>query len=416
MENPFINEAKIDRRMFDGYEEEFREGRESDLFQSVRDMEANSEWIPGIISKDIHLAALESRPMFLSEDLEEYKFRSDEEIALVEDTISENGTKLVIYTGGKYHPSGRCYELVRDTAMPGLSNVAKLNGSALGRMPRSLYAETMNNAFSVATGCSLGLIRYGKLSGLHSGADGGYMVMPISKLMNISLDAVTKKFKGTEFVDGYNSHSYTQARWSLPYAQSQLLDLYQKAIEKAGIESQYALNFMPGIDFHSSDTAGSCATLDPIFFHETTAIHFCDGVRIKHLRRGNAKDKDGLELFAEGADDIFAKFQDTAKLIGQLASKKIYHAENCVVKLCKKYGIAPKYGTAAYDEVERIAMGENYISAHDLYLAMYEALAEAERSEASRLTLGQIEESLMKIARITDFSEYDVSGVVSWKD
>lgn len=412
-----MNPNEIDRRMLDRYEEFFHDGQEAELFKAVTDMEANSEWLPGLIAKDIRLEAIDNRPMFIMDDYAKYHFETPEEIALAEDTAAESGTGLVIYTGSKIHTNGRCHELVRKTAIAGIERVAKLSGSALGRMPGPLYAETMNNAFSVAQGSALGLIRYGKLSGLHSGADGGYMVMPISKLLDISADSLARKFGETHMRKGYNSHSFTRALWELPDAQDKLIDLYQKAIGTSGIQSQYALNFMPGVDFHSSDTAGSCAVLDPVFFYgRNKAIHFCEGIRIKHLRRGDAREKAGMELFEEGALDLFAKFQDTAKLIAELSAKKIYHAENCVIKLCKKFSISAKYGSAALEEVERIAAGEPYISAHDMYLALYEAVAEAESSEASSTVIGQIEESLMRIAKITDFSEYDVAGTVAWKD
>lgn len=395
-------------RQRDSWEDYFSRDSESELIKSVMEMEENSEWIPGITAKEIRLEAIDEGPLFIQPQMQTYHLDDQE---LFEET-AQFGTKLLIYTG--IYRNGHSHELVRDTAVSGLHRVARLNGNSLGQMTRLKYCETMNNGFETSKGTALGLIRYGKLSGLHSGAEGGYMAMPISRLLDITADVVTRRFGNADMTAGYNSHGFTRALWEMPDAQSRLLDMYQKALNEAGHPSQYAVNFMPGVDFYSSDTAASAASLDPVFFKPNgTPLKFIDGVRIKHLRRGDAKDKDGLELFAAGADSIFAKFEDTAKVIARLAAIKIRNPENCCVRLCNRYHISPKYGQAALEEVERIAMGEMYITAHDLYLGMTEVLSEAERCDASQKVMTKLEESLAKIVR-TDFSEDDVSGTVAW--
>lgn len=405
-----MDQNVLERRQKDSWEEFFPEKAESALIESVVEMEQNSEWIPGITAKDIRLEALDNRPLFFDEQLRWRHMSGTEELA---DETAQSGTQLLIFTGAKSYSNGRCHELVRNTALDGIYRVAKLNGSALGRMDRSLFAETMNNAFSVARGSALGLIRYGKLSGLHSGSDGGYMVMPISHLLDISADSITRRFGNAVLKCGYNTHGFTRAEWELPDAQSELVDMYQEALKESTNTSQYPVNFMPGVDFHSSDTAGSCATLSPVFYHNGTRISLVDGVHIKHLHRGDAKGREGIDLFAEEAKDIFAKFQEAARVIADLASKRIYNPANCCIRLCTRYNIAPKYGQAALEEVNRIAAGELYITAHDLYIAMNEVLSEAERQEASFGVMTRLEESLMKITR-ADFTRDDISGVVAW--
>ncbi len=395
-------------RQRDSWEEYFSRGSESELIKSVMEMEENSEWIPGITAKEIRLEAIDEGPLFIQPQMQTYHLDDQE---LFEET-AQFGTKLLIYTG--IYRNGHSHELVRDTAVGGLHRVARLSGNSLGQMTRLKYCETMNNGFETSKGTALGLIRYGKLSGLHSGAEGGYMAMPISRLLDITADVVTRRFGNADMTAGYNSHGFTRVLWEMPDAQSRLLDMYQKALSEAGHPSQYAVNFMPGVDFYSSDTAASAASLDPVFFKPNgTPLRFIDGVRIKHLRRGDARDKDGLELFAAGADSIFAKFEDTAKVIARLAAIKIRNPENCCVRLCNHYHISPKYGQAALEEIEHIAMGEMYITAHDLYLGMTEVLSEAERCDASQKVMTKLEESLAKIVR-TDFSEDDVSGTVAW--
>lgn len=397
----------MEMRKRDSWDEFFPRGAESALLRSVVEMEQNSQWIPGLTAKDIRLEPIEP-PMFVEDQIKLNHLGGLEDLV---DETANLGSGLLIYIGS--YATGRTRELVRDTAMSGIGRVAKLSGSALGRMDGALYSATMNNAFSVARGSALALIRYDKLSGLHSGSDGGYMVMPISKLLDISADTITKRFGEAVLVEGYNSHGFTRAMWELPDAQSRLVEMYQQALNASGNQSQYALSFMPGVDFYSSDTAASCASLDPVFFKGGIPIRFVEGVHIKHLRRGDARDKEGVDLFAEGAQDIFAKFEDATKVISELATKKIYNPGNCCIRLCNRYRIAPKYGQAAWEEVERIAAGELFITAHDLYLAMSEVLAEAERCDASQSVVTNLEESLMKIIH-TDFSKDDISGTVAW--
>ncbi len=406
-----MNDMNVrERRQKDSWEEFFPREAESDLIQNVMDMEKNSEWIPGITARDIRLEAIDDRPLFLDSQIQFYHL---DNISLAEETALF-GTKLLIYLGTRAYQNGRTHELVRDTAVSGLHRVARLNGNSLAQMTRAKYCETMNNGFETSKGTALGLIRYGKLSGLHSGSDGGYMTMPISKLLDITADTVNRRFGIAVMAVGYNSHGFTRAMWELPNAQSRLIDMYQKALSESGNSSLYAVNFMPGVDFYSSDTAASAASLDPVFFKPNgTPMRFIEGIKIKHLRRGDAKDKDGLELFAEGADNIFAKFEDTAKVIARLSGIKIRNPENCCIRLCNRYHISPKYGQAALEEIERISMGEMYITAHDLYLGMTEVLSEAERCDASQKVMTKLEESLAKIVR-TDFSEDDVSGTVAW--
>ena len=279
-----MNEMKVQkRRQLDSWEEHFPRGAEQNLIQSVIEMEENSLWLPEISAREIRLEAIDDRPLFLETQIQQYHLENED---LVEET-AQFGTKLLIYTGVRSFLSGSCYELVRDTAVSGLHRVARLNGNSLGQMTRLKYCETMNNGFETSKGTALGLIRYGKLSGLHSGAEGGYMAMPISRLLDITADVVTRRFGNADMTAGYNSHGFTRALWEMPDAQSRLLDMYQKALNEAGHPSQYAVNFMPGVDFYSSDTAASAASLDPVFFKPNgTPLKFIDGVRIKQLRRG----------------------------------------------------------------------------------------------------------------------------------
>ncbi len=390
----------IDKRL-DGYEAIFNRGEEDALIAEVKEMEENSEWVPDIKSAGMELEAIDG-PLFAKDACD--KFHLNYELAL--DTV-DLGTSLVINTGYEY-------QLLRDTAKPSLCETAKLYGSALGRMKPFLFAETINNGLQVARGSTLMLMRYGKASALHSNADGGYEVMPISELLDITTDMINRRFGTGDFIQGYNNHGYTMALWELPDAQEQILKIYQKALN--GVRSLYPVNFMPAIRFASSDTAASCATLEPLFYVPKTnaAVRFSDGVKIRHTKRG-AK-VSAMEEFRAQAEDMFARFEESAEMISKLANIPIYNGCNAVVSICKKLGIAKKYGETARVEMEHLMAGlkpGEPISAHDLYLCMTEVLAEAENCDASTSVMRNLEECIAKVPK-ADWSEHDVGGVVSW--
>lgn len=394
-------------RQLDSYEVMFSQDEEDLLIREVAEMERNSSWEDNICSSGIRLKAIDDRPIFAEQDSDYYE--TDPELTV--DT-GVDGTGLVI-------DPGTGFELVRNTAMTGIENVAKLNGSALGRMPRSLYAETMNNAFSVAKGRALMLMRYGKCSALHSDADGGYMIMPIHKLLDISADTLCRRFGNINMRFGYNSHGFTQCTWTLPDAQDRLVDMYQGAVHNT---SGYAMNFMPAVQFQTSDTSSACASLYPKFILPNGAsVRFVDGIKVKHTKRGGSgeEEKNGLDIFKDESEKIFAKFEETAEVIEKLSEIRIYNACNCVVGLCGDFKIARKWGDAARQEAERLSVGLEYITAHDVYLCLTMALAAAQEANARAKVISDMEESLMRMLKSDyekNFTKNDVSGLVAWRN
>lgn len=400
---------------FDSYVKTFARGEEAELLAEVVTMEENSQWLTGIRSTDLELRALDGRPLFQDEDFGDLPVMTVKSAigwGMDEDLTEETwatGMRLVLGTG-------RSYGLVRNTAYGGLCSTALSSGSACGKLldkdPVD-FAKYINLGFTVARDSSVALMRYGKISALHSNAEGGYAIMPISDLLKITMDVIDRRFGTGDFIGGSNTHGFTAARWMLPDAQQKLLEVYTKALNAAGGRTQYPINMMPVLRFSSSDTGSNCATLEPMFLVPKTnaPVRFTEGVRIRHSKRGG---KEPMEAFREGAEDLFAKFEESAEAITRLASTWIYNGCNACVSFCNKVGIAKKYGEAARIEVERLAVGRNTITAHDLYLAMTEVLAEADRCDASETTKLNLDEALARFLK-ADWSEHDVGGTVAWK-
>jgi len=391
----------ITEKNLDGYETFFV--NEEEFQNELNEMIDNDEWYTGIPSESIQLEAI--LPVEAESIISKYGFDPD----LAYDTAEAEGTQLVLTSYGRG-------SLVRQCAKESLCQTAKLNGTALARMSVAAYSDTLNNGFHVATGNSMMLMRYGKLASLHSDGDAGYVIMPMDCLFSETMKTARDKFGEVVFSEGYNSHSYTQAYMLLPEAQNKLMEKYQLALEEIGAATQYPINFMPALRFASSDTSNACATLEPLFqVAHHRYIKLCEGVKVKHSKKVRVNDKYGLELYKEQIQDIFAKFDDAVATIQRLASITILHPENCVIRLCREFNIPAKFGEAARQEIVDVTDG-GASNAHDVYMAMTAVFAEAEIKKASSFVINSLEESVARIAKIQDWSSYDIGGTVAWKD
>lgn len=387
----------------DNYERYFTDP--DDLRLEISNMEENSTWHRDIPVKECELHDF-GEPLIAmgSNDIQAYHF--DPEMAM--DTISY-GTRLFMVAGG-------IPLLVRRSALGSLYQTAKLSGTALKIMAKESpwkLAETLNYGFSVVSGKAIALERFGKLSACHSDGDGGYAIMPISELFDISKKALEDKFGYIELIRGYNSHERTEALWYLVDAQTDLVDKYQKALEQ--IKSKYSNLRMPGIRFMSSDTSNTAAVLEPVFITDTgAAIKFSEGVRVKH-RRAPSGEKQPMDVFEEEAGTLYAKFEETFEKLAELATIQVYHPQNFVVSVCKKLRIPKKYGEAARSEAEDLAIGAAFVNGHDMYICMNKIIEAAMESGASGRVLAELDEKVSKIPSM-DFSEHDVGGLVAWSD
>ena len=388
------------RKTLDCFEESFVS--EAAMIDSVKEEAECSEWISGIPSKELRLE--EMLPIQVYDLAPKYGF----DVGMAMETASESeGTQLVLSYCGKGM-------LVRKCAKQSLSDTAKLNGSALTRMTPAAYSETLNYGFDVAKGNSLLLMRYGKLASCHSDSEGGYEIMPIPTLLDKVREMMSSRFGAAHFEEGYHSHSYMSALWTLPDAKSRLLDQYQDALDAAGSQSACQITFTPALRFSTSDTSNACATLVPVWqISNDRTLQLCEGIKVKHQRKPGEKSR--MEAFSDEIQNIFAKFEESAKKVEELAQITVAYPENAVVSICKKYNIPKKYGAAALEEVKLFSNG-GMLSAHDLYLAMSAIPAEAKLKNASRFTVDTMNEILVKVLQTVNWHEHDVPGTVAWKD
>lgn len=388
----------------DIYERFFGGGKDNqDLFcAEIRESDENSKWTEITINQ-CELVDLGLPMERMTNDVGKL-YHLDEE--LVEDT-AENGTRLMLL--GEGIPF-----LVRRAALPSIFQTAKLNGSALGKMDPLRLAQTINNGFAVGSGKALALERYGKLSACHSAGEGGYAIMPIPELCDIAIKELEEKFGYIEMDNAYHSHEYSRATWQLVDAQSAMMSKYQSVLQKY-MEQEHIPMYMPAARFSSSDTANSCATLEPVFLtNEGSELRFTAGVSIKH-KRAPAGELQPMDAFQQGCKELFAKFDESIEMMEELAKREVYHAENFVISVCKKLKIAKKYGEAARDYAECLAAGRAYVDGHSMYLAMTNIISSAKEYGASGRTLLELDEKISQIPTL-DWAEHDVGGTVAWSD
>ena len=306
---------------------------------------------------------------------------------------------------------------LRDTGRMTLYTSAGQIGPANGNMVKaeaySDLAKSMNLGLKYAKGNALLLIRYGKLSALHSGASDGYCVMPISELLAATKNALNKRFGVPQFKEGFNSHSYTSAIWELPDVQSELVNKYQQALSTA-VSRNHSANWMPMVRFSTSDTATSSAVLMPKLKPSSGGYAFCigKGIRVEHMMKTSGAVY-GLEKFQQEAENLYALFEDGAELMKKLGEVEIANPVNCLVGICVALKIPRKYADPAREEVDTFTISTPRMSALDIYLSLAQIPQYAKDNGASETKILELEETVAKILNM-DFTDYDVGGVVSW--
>ena len=384
----------------DGYE--FVTGYEERLLDEILEMEADSEWIHDIKTKELRLIPAEY-PVYAEATADEYGLDYED----VFDTMQEDGTRQLVHDC--WNDQVWC---LASTGITAVNDRAKLFGSALGRMAPNAFAVCINNAFEVARdGATLGYVVNNRMASMH--AENTYEIMQISHLFQTAKEQLEKDFGYARFISGTNRLDMTLCEWALPEMQESIVSAYEQAIRDNGIDTNFDIEgLMPVVRFQTSNTSNSSAFLFPMFrMKDGSYLRMVDPVGVKHEQRKNIS---GEELFAQEAGGLYPKFFETANTVRELADIVVYHGPNCVVNLCKRYGIPKKYGEDARAMVESFTSGGiDPISAHEIYLAISQAVGKARFGKAGTSLVLQMEDSVARILR-ADWSEHDVGGTATW--
>lgn len=354
-----------------------------------------SKWMVVPKTNEVHMIGFEQVDMYAQNPArpEAYETLRKVDPDLATDTAT-GGTNLILkmgeYTSLQF--------LVRNCAMPSLYESADISGSALGRMNPDLLSDTLNNAFSTARGASTALIRCGKLTALLSPS---YIIMDTKEVMDTARERLAQRLGTLEFVEGYNSHSYTSMLFALPDKEQELMTHYIGAM---GSAQQYrGANYMPAIRVSTSDTGFSAATLLPLYRDSsngrTNYYTFVDPVKVEHRSRG-VKAKQGIEAWIEACDNVMSAFNEAEEKIKKMAETTVQYPINVISGCCKRVGIPVKYIRNAVDA--HMVYGDSACSMYDCYLSIYDGFADVDEWK----TRMDLEEKTRKILNI-NWLEYD---------
>ena len=386
-------------RVLDEANYEFVTTHEDRFEEEIRHMEEQINWIHDLETKELNLIPMDG-PVFAKQYAEDYGIDED----LVYSTMDRDGSSLML-------SDLRNTWCVGTTCITALSERAKLFGSALGRMNPTDFSTCLNLGFANARdGKTLGYEVYGKMASLH--AEGNYEIMPISELVSIARNTLTDDFGYANFIQGVNRVDMTTCIWELPNAKDVITKAYKKALMEAHMNSNYDVeDMMPVIKFQTSNTANSSAFLFPMFKCGCSYIPLVSNISVRH---DHVKDSTGIELFKKESHEIWSRFRETSEKVKELAETMISHGPNCVVSLCKRYGIPRKYGSIAYEQIDGFTGNGIFpISAHDIYMSIARAVGQARTMKASLQTIFQLEENVAKILS-ADWSDHDVAGNLGW--
>lgn len=314
----------------------------------------------------------------------------------VEDTADNLG--LAVRVGGDLYP-------VRETAYKSLLDRAKISGSALPKLKRSVLATVLNECLKLYESNALVLVRDEKVSAIHSGDEVDYSILPIDELLNTLQVNLDSRFPGNEFESGYCDHAVTSASWRFPDQKEDLLGAYAKQLAASG-KGVMASKLMPGIRFITSDTGIASAKVSALLYGSQYPIHIGGCVAVDHRHQTKIED------FEKALDQLFAQFGASIGKLQELLTVQLDYPVNAMTRVCKKLSMPKKAAVEAIAMFE-MAYGGGAATAHDVFLAMQEIpfLMKADGAPESKLLA--LEENMARALTLR-WSDFDLAKAVSY--
>lgn len=314
----------------------------------------------------------------------------------VEDTASNLG--LAVRVNGELYP-------VRETAYKSLLDRAKIGGTALPKLGRSVLAEVLNACLQLHSADALVLVRDEKVSAVHSGDEVDYSILPINELLTTLQSKLDARFPGNQFEYGYADHSVASAAWKLPDQKEDLLGAYTKLLASQG-KGAMAARLTPGIRFLTSDTGVASAKVSALLVGGQYPIHIGSCIAVDHRHQSKVAD------FDIALDQLFAQFGESIAKLQKLVEIQLQYPVNAMTRVCKKLSMPKKAAVEAIAMYE-MAYGGGPATAHDVFLAMQEIpfLLKSDGTPESKLIT--LEENLARTLSIK-WSDYDLAKAVSY--
>lgn len=314
----------------------------------------------------------------------------------VEDTASNLG--LAMRIGGNLYP-------LRMTAYKSLLDRAKIGGTALPKLSRSVLAEVLNACLKLYSSSALLLIRDEKVAAVHSGDPVDYSVLPINELLGTLKTKLDARFPGNKYESGYCDHSLVSTSWKMPDQKEDLLGAYTKLLASQG-KTTMADKLMPSIRFMTSETGIASAKVSALLVGGQHPIHIGGCIAVDHRHQKKVSD------FDSALDQLFAQFGDSIAKLQKLLEIHLDYPVNAMTRVCKKLSLPKKAAVEAIAMYE-MAYGGGAATAHDVFLAMQEIpfILKTENTPESKLLI--VEENMAR-ALAFKWSDYDLAKAVSY--
>jgi len=355
----------------------------TEMLTFLSEREENAQWQTGV--------SIQSLCVSLLEDATFVNRTAPHEIIF--DTAKNTGLVL--------HGDYLTQTALRSCAIPSLQDRARISGSALGKVSKSVLRNILNECLNVAVKNSTAKIRVadGKISAVRSSR---YAPLAMPEIFETTMTYIADRFPTenplNHFAGGSWSHIVTTAEWAFS-GEDALVETYKTALSKHGIEHS---NIQPGLRLSSSDIGESGVNLTPklVVGKDCLLLPLGGPIGLEH------KDGAVMSMFKENLDGIFALYSDKLAKLARLLDVEISYPESCMKGVMKRLGIPKKYGVPTLEAFARGFADGDTCTAHDIYYGLGELLFQLQIHKATGEQILRMEETIAKTLS-WNFGDYD---------
>lgn len=353
--------------------------KSTDMLDFLREREDNAEWLTRVDIRALSLMLLEDAMIYRTAPME-----------IVHDTAKNTG---LVIQGGDLPQTA-----LRLCAMSSLQERAKISGTALTKVSKTVLRNILNECLDVASDKATAKIRIadGKVSAVRSS---DYVPLSIPEIFAATMEYINTRFPHNHFAGGSWSHILSTAEFELS-GESDLIKTYTEALERHGIDHK---KVQPGLRLSSSDIGTSGVNLMPklVVGQDRLLLPLGGPVGLEH--KGDAS----MERFLENLDGVFSQYGDRLAKLMHLLDIAIVYPEGCMKAVMKRLKIPAKYATPTLEAFARGFSDGDSCTAHDIYYGLGDLLFQLQIHNASGEQILRMEESIAKALSL-NFNEYDM--------
>ena len=213
---------------YDEFGKEFKD--ELSFHEYLEEIDERAKWIH-IPSRSLSVLTVSGHEVLVP-DMEGVNMKD-----LLADTKKHSGL-LLQFPEGMY-PLGK-------TAVSTLKDRARIKGTALMDVKKSVLADILNECLQVAKGDALLRISEGKVRGVLSGDEADYAIISMPKLFMVASAYISGDRNG-EFIYGYADHNMAQITWKI--VDQKMTKAYADLMEEHGKKPFGNLQTYPHCEF-----------------------------------------------------------------------------------------------------------------------------------------------------------------------